>query len=82
MAAVKWERSKDGFCKSKCGRFRIKPIFAGRVKPIWYQVEDNDPDNPGVATLGTHRDCRGWVERRKNPPAHRSDWVEITAAML
>ncbi len=33
-----WGRSDDGYCDSKCGRFEIRPIYSGRVQPIWYAL--------------------------------------------
>lgn len=35
-----WKKSADGFVESKCGRFRIRPIYWGRVKAIRYELKD------------------------------------------
>ena len=81
---VQWGRSEDGFVESKCGRFKIKPIFAGRYKPIWYQVEDTAPGGHGMATQNTQKECKAWLERQVNPPPPdpRFDGLEITEDML
>lgn len=80
--SVFWERSEDGFVTSKCGRFKIKPQFAGRVKPIWYQVEDTSPGGLGMATCETQKKCKAWVERGLNPPTDPRFSEPITEDML
>ena len=79
---IKWGRSEDGFVTSKCGRYRIVPQFAGRVQPIWYQVEDRNPCGYGMATLGTQKECKDWVERQTSPRADERVWPKITEDML
>lgn len=81
-AFVCWERSEDGFVKSKCGRYQIIPQFAGRVRPIWYQVEDTQLGGYGMATMGTQKECKVWVEHQIKPPKDDRDWPEITEDML
>jgi hypothetical protein len=79
---IKWQRSEDGFVTSKCGRYKIKPQFAGRVQPIWYQIEDTLPGGHGMATKDTQKDCKEWVEQQVNPPKDQRDWPKITKDML
>ena len=79
---IQWRRSQDGFTTSKCGRYKIKPVFASRVQPIWYQVEDTHPGGHGMATQGTQKLCKEWVERQVNPPEDQRDWPTITEDML
>jgi len=69
---IKWHRSQDGFCASKCARFKIKPIYAGRCQPIWFEVTDTVPGGFG----------KEWVEHQLNPPKDDRDWPEITEDML
>lgn len=38
MKIVKWERSEDGFTNSKCGSYKIKPLYSGCVKAQWYEA--------------------------------------------
>jgi hypothetical protein len=35
---VRWGPSKDGYVESKCGRWRICPLFSGRVRPAWFEL--------------------------------------------
>ena len=37
---LNWGRSQDGYCASKCGRFRISPLWCGRVNPLFWKLED------------------------------------------
>ena len=39
---IKWSRSKEGFVKSKCGRFSISPLYCGSTRPEFYEMRDND----------------------------------------
>ena len=79
---VRWGRSRDGYVASKCGRYKIKPEFCGRVTPLWYNVEDTRPGGHGMATLGTQKECKDWVERQIDPPKDVRDWPKITEDML
>jgi len=79
---IRWRRAKDGYVHSHCGRFRIIPEFCGRVRPLWYRVEDTKPGGLGMATLETQKKCKEWVERGLNPPKDDRDWPEITEDML
>lgn len=38
---VDWNRSKDGYCESKCGRFHISPLYLGRCSPVEYELYYN-----------------------------------------
>ncbi len=37
-AVVKWNRSCDGYCFSKCSRYTIKPNFNSCVNPTDYDL--------------------------------------------
>jgi len=81
MTEVQWGRSEDGYAESKCGRFRIIPIFAGRVQPIWYQVIDKETGDK--AQRDTQHECKAWSHARVNPPPMDLQfWPKITDDML
>jgi hypothetical protein len=35
---VRWNRSDEGFATSKCGRYKIEPLYWGCVRPQSYQL--------------------------------------------
>lgn len=35
---LKWARSNDGFCDSKCKRYKITPLYCGCVKPQFFEL--------------------------------------------
>lgn len=35
---VRWKRSDEGFVDSHCGRWHIKPLYFGCVKPQFYEL--------------------------------------------
>lgn len=37
---IRWGRTEDGYCESKCGRFKIEPCYLGRVRPMLYVLVD------------------------------------------
>ena len=65
-ALIKWERSDEGYCDSKCGRFDIVPLYCGTTRPQYYACYYTDPVTLGrtkVTTLSdTQRDCKDEVE--------------------
>jgi len=36
---IQWGKSKDGECRSKCGKYRIVPSYWGRTTPVEYRLE-------------------------------------------
>lgn len=38
MRPIEWKRSEDGYCDSKCGRWRIRPLFCTRVNPAAFEL--------------------------------------------
>lgn len=41
MKTIRWGKSKEGYCDSKCGRFSISPQWCGRVNPVFWKLVDN-----------------------------------------
>lgn len=37
-APVRWKPSQDGHVESKCGRWQIRPLHSGRVKPVTFEL--------------------------------------------
>jgi hypothetical protein len=35
---IRWKRSVEGYCDSHCGRWRISPLYCGRVKPQFFDL--------------------------------------------
>lgn len=35
---IKWGPSSDGYCTSKDGKWKIVPLYCGRVKPQMYEL--------------------------------------------
>lgn len=35
---IRWGRSEDGYVDSRCGRFKIRPLYCSCVKPQWYET--------------------------------------------
>lgn len=38
MSKLKWKRSSDGFCESKCDRYHIVPLYCSCVKPQFFEL--------------------------------------------
>ncbi len=38
--AIHWNRSSEGYCDSKCGRFSIVPEYQGTCSPQAYRIKD------------------------------------------
>lgn len=58
---VKWNRSEDGYTESKCGHFRIEPIFMGRTTAQAYHLYAD-----GVKVMqycDTQREAKEYAER-------------------
>jgi hypothetical protein len=63
---IKWERSEEGYCDSKCDRFEIVPLFCGTTRPQYYDLYYNDPfdlSRKKVTSLAdTQRSCKEEAE--------------------
>lgn len=35
---IRWKRSTEGYCDSHCGRWKITPLYCGRVKPQFFDL--------------------------------------------
>lgn len=35
---IVWKRPTGGYCESACGRWKISPLYCGRVKPQFYEL--------------------------------------------
>lgn len=57
-AEVKWHRSTEGFCKSKCGRLEIRPQWCGRVNPVFFALYDNHAKRYITRTAFTQREAK------------------------
>ena len=72
LPPVRWLRSKEGYCDSACGRYRISPLFCGRVKPVFFTVRDNLTKDVLTRSCFTQTEAKQWVEayrRRLSAPA-------------
>jgi ribosomal protein S27AE len=68
---VQWSPSRDGYVESRCGRWRIRPLFSGHVKPAWFELLHD-----GVVVernIATQRDAKARAAHhalhRTSPPA-------------
>jgi len=57
---VKWNKSEDGYCESKCGRFKITPQWWGRVQPQEYKITDKVTEKKSA--FSTQRNCKKWAD--------------------
>jgi len=73
---IKWHRSEDGFCSSKCGRYKIKPLYMGRAQPVMFRITDTVTKKAHEGF--TQRDCKTWAD----PPKDDREWPEVTEDML
>jgi hypothetical protein len=39
---IKWGKSEEGYVESKCGRWRIVPLYCGTTSPQMYEIIDDD----------------------------------------
>jgi hypothetical protein len=58
---VKWNRSEEGYCESKCGRYLIKPLYCGQTTAQMYELRLND-GYARLATCKTQSECKGFAE--------------------
>jgi hypothetical protein len=62
-----WNRSKEGYCTSKCGRFEIEPVFIGRTTPqafnLYYRQTRFDSREKVAYYADTQRDAKEAAER-------------------
>ncbi len=71
---IRWSRSEDGYCESKDGRFKIRPLYYGRCSAQSYEVRDVTV--PGKYTGDTQRACKTWALTRLIDESRVSDSVE------
>ncbi len=53
--AVRWKRSDDGFVVSRCGFWRIAPVYGGGTRPESYKLYF---DNRMAGSGQTQRECK------------------------
>ena len=76
---LKWNRSVEGYCDSKDGRFSISPLYCGRVKPIFWMLTDNKTKRQSRSHFTQH-EAKEAADRMINPPP-KPTWV-IDDSML
>lgn len=57
---VKWNKSTEGFTQSKCGRFRIQPLYMGTTRAQAYELYDERTH--GRCMNDTQRQCKDEAE--------------------
>ena len=63
-AQIKWKRSKDDHCESKCGRFVIVPLYCGATRPQFYAVRDRHINKLFGGYAETQTEAKEEVEER------------------
>lgn len=75
MSNIRWGKSKEGFIKSKCGRFHISPRYWGHVKPQCYALDYTPADkkfNMG-STYNNQKDAKKAAERMFSERKQRAE---------
>jgi len=64
-AVVKWWRSWDGYCESRCGRYFICPNYCGCTRPQDYELYFHPKRGKRKrleSMANTQRDCKETAE--------------------
>lgn len=76
---IKWGKSSEGYCASKCGRFTIAPLWCGRVKPQFWKLTDKKTGREARSCF-TQREAKETAERWLNPepaPTEKISWDKL-----
>lgn len=64
---VRWNRPKDGYVSSKCGRFLIAPLFCGTTRPQFYELRDAQTGKALSGFNSTIREAKDDAAERIKP---------------
>jgi len=73
MIAVKWNRSNEGICHSKCGRFEIEPIFMGCCTPQAYNILKDG--NALAKYVSTQKECKAIANKNVDVTVKSPLWM-------
>jgi hypothetical protein len=74
---VSWGRSRGGAVESKCGRFKIHPIYGGLSRPGSFRLAFKSPHGDWRdigANIPNQREAREEAERFLEDPVRRYAW--------
>ena len=72
---IKWHKSEEGSCISKCCRFEITPNYWGRVNPLDYHLSF---DGHGLGDFNTQKDAK----KAANDYCAKMGIIEITGEVI
>lgn len=76
MNKLKWNKSKEGFTDSKCGRFRITPEYWGRCNPQSYKLIIT-ASKSATHSFNTQKQAKEYANELINPKPKKEIDIEL-----
>lgn len=75
-SVIRWKRSVDGYVESHCGRWRIRPLFWGRVNPQSFELLR---EGIVMGTRNTQRAAKDLARDTGDGPGERHSKIRVPA---